>query len=77
MKDLIQVKERIFTKEKINSVNARDLWKFLESKQDFSNWIKGRIKKYEFAKNVDFIGFNKFIETDKNITGTQLVIRRG
>lgn len=35
-------------------VNARDLHVFLEVKQDFSNWLKGRIKKYGFAENVDY-----------------------
>ena len=34
--------------ESITAVNARDLWKFLESKQEFANWIKDRIRKYGF-----------------------------
>lgn len=37
------------------AVNARHLHAFLESKQDFSTWIKDRIKKYEFIENQDFI----------------------
>jgi len=37
------------------AVNARHLHAFLESKQDFSTWIKDRIKKYEFVENQDFI----------------------
>jgi phage anti-repressor protein len=35
-------------------VNARDLHEFLEAKQDFSNWLKGRIKKYGFVENIDY-----------------------
>ena len=31
--------------DKITAVNARDLWKFLESKQEFANWIKDRIRR--------------------------------
>lgn len=32
-----------FNGETINAVNARELHKLLESKQDFSTWIKKRI----------------------------------
>jgi len=35
-------------------VNARDLHEYLESKQDFSDWIKKRIKEYGFVENEDF-----------------------
>ena len=44
-----------FNDEEQQAVNARDLHKFLESKQDFSTWIKGRIQKYGFIENEDFI----------------------
>jgi phage anti-repressor protein len=42
---------------------------FLESKQDFSNWIKNRIEKYGFVENQDFARFDKIIET----TGGRLI----
>ena len=44
-----------FNDEGQQAVNARDLHKFLESKQDFSTWIKARIQKYGFIENEDFI----------------------
>lgn len=44
------------------AVNARELHQFLESKQDFSTWIKGRIEKFGFAENMDFEVFNKNME---------------
>lgn len=44
------------------AVNARDLHAFLESKRDFSNWIKDRIDKYDLVENVDYVVFNKFGE---------------
>lgn len=34
--------------------NARELHSFLQSKQDFSTWIKNRIKKYGFVESKDF-----------------------
>lgn len=44
-----------FNNEERQAVNARDLHKFLENKQVFSTWIKGRIQKYGFVENEDFI----------------------
>jgi phage anti-repressor protein len=37
------------------TISVRDLYKFLEVKRDFSNWIKFRIEKYDFIENVDFV----------------------
>jgi phage anti-repressor protein len=45
------------------AVSARLLHAFLESKQDFSNWIQNRIKKYGLIENQDYQRFNNFIET--------------
>lgn len=41
------------------AVNGRDLHTFLESKQEFANWMKDRIKRYGFVKNEDFHGLIK------------------
>ncbi len=50
MKELIKI-----TEQNGNSVvSARELHKFLESKQDFSHWIANRIEKYGFQENADF-----------------------
>lgn len=46
----------------IQTINARDLWTFLESKQDFSNWIKKRIEQYDFVEDEDFVTLNRKIE---------------
>lgn len=46
-------------------INARDLYVFLEVKQDFSNWLKGRIKKYGFVENVDYVRIFYDIEGKK------------
>ena len=39
------------------AVSARDLHTFLESKKDFSDWIKHRITKYDLIENTDFTTF--------------------
>ena len=49
------ISKAVINNSEVNSVLARELHSFLESKQDFSTWIKNRIKKYDFIENVDFI----------------------
>ncbi|MBR0128797.1 MAG: antA/AntB antirepressor family protein, partial [Neisseriaceae bacterium] len=44
--------------------NARELHEFLKSKQDFSTWIKNRIKKYGFLENQDFCSFDNFVKRE-------------
>lgn len=47
------------------AVSARELHSFLESKQDFSTWIKNRIEKYDLIENVDYQVFHNFMENPK------------
>jgi len=58
MNEIIKITEH----EGRKAVNARELHYFLESKQDFSTWIKGRIKKYELIENEDYVLFDKIVE---------------
>ncbi len=44
------------------AVSARELHTFLESKQEFANWIKNRIEKYGFIENQDYELLNNFGE---------------
>jgi phage anti-repressor protein len=44
----------IYKGESGQIVDARELHEFLESKQEFTNWIKGRVEKYGFIENEDF-----------------------
>ncbi|MDP8079695.1 antA/AntB antirepressor family protein [Phocoenobacter skyensis] len=46
----------------VQYVNARDLHSFLESKQEFANWIKNNIKLYGFKKNADYFLLDKFVK---------------
>lgn len=62
------MKELIKTKEGQNVVNARDLHGKLNSKQEFSTWIKNRINDYGFVKDEDYFidnqVFDKFIKNE-------------
>lgn len=51
MDELIKIEE----KDGIQTVNARDLWRGLESKSQFADWIKSRIEKFDFVEGQDFV----------------------
>ena len=59
--ELIKTTGITWNGENITAVNARDLWKFLESRQDFSSWIKRRIEKYGFIEGRDYL-LHQFME---------------
>ena len=58
MKELIKITEQNGKR----AVSARELHRFLESKQEFATWIKNRIEKYGFVENQDFEVFDNFIK---------------
>lgn len=62
MTELISIKE--YKGQKV--VNARELHYFLESRQEFANWIKSRIEKYGFIENQDYTTFDKIIKREDN-----------
>ena len=65
MNELIKLQSQVINNEPVETVNARELHSFVESKQDFSTWIKNRIEKYEFVENQDFIKLHKKMELSK------------
>jgi anti-repressor protein len=68
MKELVKVKQQFIGESYIQSVDARELWLELHSKQEFSTWIKNRIKKYDFIEDVDFMSFDKIIKRETGST---------
>lgn len=48
------------------AVSARELHEFLESKKDFSSWIKHRIGKYGLIENVDYVTLPQMGEPDNH-----------
>lgn len=61
MNQPIEIRKNIVNGQEIQTVNARELHAFLESKQDFSTWVKGRIDQYGFTEGEDFT-LHKFVE---------------
>ena len=71
--ELFQISEIEINGTLTKTINARDLHSFLESKQDFSTWIKNRIEKYDFIKNQEFVRFHKKMEAN-NATMIEYII---
>lgn len=59
MQELIKITT---TESGSQAVSARELHKFLESKQQFADWIKDRIDKYGFIENQDYEVFQNFMK---------------
>lgn len=53
--NLIPVFSGQILSQPVQLANARDLHEFVESKQDYSDWIKNRISDYGFVENEDYI----------------------
>lgn len=64
MNQLIKIETKTIGNEEINAINARELHSFLESRQDFSTWIKSRIEQYGFSQDTDFVQFHNFVESN-------------
>ena len=64
MTQLIPLHSQTIDGNAVETVNARELHAFLESKQDFSTWIKNRIADYDFVENQDFVRFHKKMEAN-------------
>ena len=65
MYELIKLNQTKINDETVQTVNARELHAFLQSKQDFSTWIKNRVEQYDFVENQDFIKLHKKMELSK------------
>lgn len=62
---MIEIKQNKINSENVNSVNAREIWKFLEVKTKFADWIQRTIEKFDFAENVDYIKASQKWEASK------------
>lgn len=62
MTNLPQVQEHY---ELTQAVNARELHAFLQSRQQFADWIKNRIADYDFVENQDFVCVSENYETQR------------
>jgi len=54
---LIALQPKKINEEVIQTVDARDLYKFLEVDSRFNDWIALRIREYDFVENQDYVRF--------------------
>jgi len=52
--ELIKITSGTIDGASVQTVNARELYAFLEVKSEFRNWIKNRIDDFQFNENSDF-----------------------
>lgn len=64
MNQLIKINSTVIGISEVNSVNSRDLYKTLEIKQQFADWIKYQIKSLGFEENIDFISFHNNVKRE-------------
>jgi len=55
MTHLITIGTSDISGQQKETINARELHQFVESSQEFANWIKNRILKYGFVENEDYL----------------------
>ena len=59
MGELIRIDRTQINGAEVNSVNARDLHKVLESRYQFADWIKTRLEETDARENIDYIVFSE------------------
>ena len=70
MQTLLAIREQAFGTETVQAINARDLHSFLESKQHYSDWLKNRIEKYKFVRDVDYLLHKIMIQHESGAKNT-------
>jgi len=69
----VEVKNYNFGDEEKLGVDARSLWEALGSKQEFSNWVKNRIRDLELVEGKDFFTFDKIIKRENMGGGSKAI----
>lgn len=77
MNELITLHSQTIAGAITETISARELHSFLESKQDFSTWVKARISDYGFQENVDFVKAKDQAPQKKMERKNQWVMRIG
>lgn len=68
MEQTIRIQKSIIGNEKIESVDARELWMRLEVETPFHKWIKRRLEELKLVEGIDFTSTDKIVQ--REIGGT-------
>ena len=66
MNQLIPLQSQTIDGNAVETVNARELHTFVESKRQFADWIKNRIEQYDFVENQDYVKLAENKASQKN-----------
>lgn len=59
MNEVIKINQSFINQETVQTVNARELYDFLEVTKDYTSWIKDQIVRARLVENRDFIVFTQ------------------
>jgi len=65
MQSLPTINNHTIGAEKVKTINARDLWKYLDVKKEFANWIKKQIDSLGLEDNIDYSSFALKVKREK------------
>lgn len=54
----VPIYQHVIDDHEQDSVDARELYRYLGVRRDFSTWIKSRISEYQFTANLDYAEFS-------------------
>ena len=75
--NLVPVTETQFNSKLQQTVSAKALHSYLKVGNDFSTWIKGRIKEYNLIKDDDFLIFDSLEFRNQSTNNEQWTTKRG
>ena len=75
--NLVPVTETQFNGKLQQTVSAKSLHSYLNVGNDFSTWIKGRIKEYDLIKGDDFLIFDSLEFRNQSTNNEQWTTKRG
>ena len=75
--NLVPVIETQFNGKLQQTVSAKSLHSYLKVGNDFSTWIKGRIKEYDLIKGDDFLIFDSLEFRNQSTNNEQWTTKRG
>lgn len=64
---MLKITKQLIGEYEVNSINARDVWKAIESKQQFGNWIKNRLETYGFEEELDYVRVVTMSNSERNL----------
>lgn len=62
MNELIKIEDKEINNEAVETVSARELHAFLESKRQFADWIKAKLERLRLIENKDFVTISQTCE---------------